>query len=297
MIAPSALATELASAHPPVVLDVRLADDYEACHIAGALNNAVFEVSFNERFPAQLPDKARPVCIYGASGSSHEAGMAVEKLERAGYTDVAELEGGLEAWLAAGLPNTCGAPLPPAPAVPHGRLLVDLEHSRIGWTGRNLLNHHHGYVPVKSGWLDFVNGRLTGGEIDIDLEHIGCNDLAGTDYHAVLIRHLHDHDFFDVARFPEARLVITSATHLDAGSPGAPNLHVHADLTMKGQTHPIEFAAASGVTAEGQAAAQASFAIDRTRWGVLYGSGKFFHRLAGHLVNDFIEFEVKIVTG
>ena len=62
-------------------------------------------------------DKTRAVRLYGASGSSLEARMAVEKLQRAGYTDVAEVEGGLEAWLEAGLPNTCGAPLPPAPEV------------------------------------------------------------------------------------------------------------------------------------------------------------------------------------
>ncbi|BCU76705.1 YceI family protein [Luteolibacter sp. LG18] len=297
MITPADLAAELASANPPVVLDVRLADDYEACHITGALNNAVFEVACNERFPAQLPDKARAVRLYGASGNSLEARMAVEKLQRAGYTDVAELEGGLEAWLEAGLPNTCGAPLPPAPEVPEGRVLVDLEASRVGWTGRNLLNKHHGTIAIRSGWLDLAHGRLTGGEIVLDLTRLDCSDLSGTEYHAVLIHHLHDHDFFDVARFPEARLTITSATHLEVGTPGAPNLHLAAELTLKGQTHPIEFAATCGLTPDGKAAAQATFSIDRTRWGVLYGSGKFFHRLAGHLVNDLIDFEVKIVTG
>lgn len=50
------------------------------------------------------------------------------------------------------------------------------------------------------------------------------------------------------------------------------------------------------MTAEGKAAAQASFTIDRTQWGVIYGSGKFFKRLSGHLVNDLIEFQIKIVT-
>jgi rhodanese-related sulfurtransferase len=296
MIPALQLARELSSARPPAILDVRLADDYEACHIEGAVNNAVFEVAFGERLGALLPEKARPVCVYGATADSREASMAVEKLERAGYAEVAELEGGLTAWLAQGLPNICGTPLSPPPSMPHGRVLIDLEASRVGWTGRNLLNKHHGCIALSSGWIDLDEGSITGGEFVLDLKRIDCVDLAGSDYHSVLIHHLQDHDFFDVERFPEARLSITSATHLDAGSPGSPNLHLHAQLTIKGQTHPIEFLAAAGITPEGLLAAQATFSIDRTRWGVLYGSGKFFHRLAGHLVNDLIDFEVKIVT-
>jgi hypothetical protein len=37
-------------------------------------------------------------------------------------------------------------------------------------------------------------------------------------------------------------------------------------------------------------------AIDRTLWNVLYGSGKYFRRLGGHLVNDQIEIQLRIVT-
>src|SRR5688572_22059161 len=57
---PQELAAELESARPPVVLDVRLADDFEACHIPQAVNNAVFEVAFMERLREQLPDKSQP---------------------------------------------------------------------------------------------------------------------------------------------------------------------------------------------------------------------------------------------
>jgi len=295
MITSLQLSTEIRSATPPVVIDVRLADDFAACHLPDALNNTVFEGAFNERLPAQVPDLTTAVRIYGASGNSFEARIAVEKLERAGYWEVAELEGGIEAWLAAGF-SVSGSPTEPVFPIPHGRLQIDLEASKVEWTGRNLLNKHHGGVALKSGHLDFDQGRLTGGEIILDLTRLDCTGLAGSAYHDVLIRHLHDHDFFDVTRFPEAVLSITSAAPISDSGPGALNLRLTADLTIKGRTHPIEFAAASGLTPEGKAAAQAVFSIDRTKWGVLYGSGKFFHRLAGHLVNDQIAFEVKIVT-
>ena len=41
----------------------------------------------------------------------------------------------------------------------------------------------------------------------------------------------------------------------------------------------------------------ATLAFDRTLWGSIYGSGKFFRRLAGHLVNDLVEIQVKVVAG
>ena len=132
-------------------------------------------------------------------------------------------------------------------------------------------------------------------EFVIDLKNMECADLIGGDLHDVLINHLQDDDFFDVENYPEAVFVITDVARISGAKPGSPDLEINGELTLKGQTHPINFQAASGVTEDGKPAAQAVFSIDRTRWGVLYGSGKFFHRLAGHLVNDLIEFEIKIV--
>jgi polyisoprenoid-binding protein YceI len=111
----------------------------------------------------------------------------------------------------------------------------------------------------------------------------------------VLVDHLMSDDFFDVDLYPEARFVIM-ATERVAGTPGAPNLAVRGELTLKGVSRALEFVASAGLTAEGKAAAQAAFAIDRTEWNVLYGSGKYFSHLSGHLVNDLIEIQIRIVT-
>jgi hypothetical protein len=67
-------------------------------------------------------------------------------------------------------------------------------------------------------------------------------------------------------------------------------------VTLKGISAPLKVLATSGVTPDCNAAAQAVFSFDRTRWKVLYGSGRFFHRLGRNLVNDLIELEIKIVT-
>ncbi|MBC7979305.1 MAG: YceI family protein [Armatimonadetes bacterium] len=278
------------------LLDVRLADDYEAAHLEGAMNNPVMEVGFPGRLLESAPDKSKKTVVYGASAASHEAAAALEKLLREGYTDAHILEGGMETAVRENSPIVEGTPLPAPPPAPDGEFSADVEESRVGWTGRNLLNKHHGTVGLKSGRLRFIKGMLQSGEFALDLNDIKCADLSVIDGHDILIGHLRDDDFLDVANHPEAVFAITKVEFISDAKAGAANLQLSGNLSMRGQTHPIEFQAVSGLTPDGKPVAQAVFSVDRTRWGILYGSGKFFHRLAGHLVNDQIEFEVKIVA-
>lgn len=278
-----------------VILDVRLPEDHEACRIAGSVNNCVYEVAFQERLTAQVSAKDTPVCVYGESSSSHEAAMAEEKLLRAGYTRVYRLQDCLSGWCAEGLPQEGSGEKPAPLPVLDGRLTIDPDESRVEWLGRNLINKHWGRIPVQSGFLSFDRGDITGGEFTLAMTDITCDDLAGNPYHDVLIAHLRSDDFFDTEQHPEARIVITRGTPVEGAPSGSQNLHIEALLTLKGITAPVEFTASAGFTPEGRPAAQASFSIDRTRWNVLYGSGRFFSRLAGHLVNDMIELQVRIV--
>ncbi len=295
-LSPAALTERLASPHPPLLLDVRLPEDCECSRLPGAAGNCVFEVSFTGRLPELAPDKSRPLCVYGAGSGSLEGRMAVEKLIRLGYTDVCELSGGIDAWRAAGLPlEESGIPSPATPTVKDGVHFLDLEESRILWIGRNLLNRHEGRIALKSGQIRIENGRLTGGGFVIDMTAIECSDLAGDPLHDVLIRHLLDHDFFDAEIHPEAFYQITGSTPVAGAAPGSPNLILHGNLTLKGVTAPLDITACAGVTPEGKPAAQAVLAFDRTLWNVLYGSGKWFHRLGGHLVNDSIELQLRMV--
>jgi len=290
------LRKKLESTDPPIVVDVRLEDDFKAAHIPGAINNCVYEVVFGERLAKSVPERTRPIVVYGANSESYEARVAAEKLSRAGYTDVYEYRDGLAAWQAAGAPVALGEPVPAEPTISDGPHPIDLSESSIEWSGRNLLKKHHGRIGLRSGQLEFAHGELTGGRAVIDLNNIVCFDLQGTEWHDVLINHLRSDDFFDVERFPEALVVIDGARRIDNARLGRPNLEINADVTLKGVSATLKFVAMSGVTPDGKAAAQAVFSFDRTRWKVLYGSGRFFYRLGRNLVNDLIELEIKIVT-
>lgn len=297
LLDPAQLKQQLSAPQPPLLLDVRLEEDFTAAHLPDARNNCVFEVAFLDRMSTLAPDKSAPLCVYGAAVDSLESRIAAEKLERAGYVSVAEFRVGLHGWRAAGFPVEGAAPSssPPAPEIADGVHLLDLAESRVEWTGRNLLNKHRGVIAIKEGSLRFEKGLLTGGEIIFDMHAITCDDLAGNPLHDVLIGHLKSDDFFDVELYPTARFVITSSA-IAHSHPGAPNLSVQGELTLKNVTHPVEFTASAGLTPEGVPAAQAAFAFDRTRWNVLYGCGRFFRRLAGHLVNDLIELQVRMVA-
>jgi rhodanese-related sulfurtransferase len=86
---------------PVVVFDVRPRAEYEAGHLAGARSAPGGEV---EGRLAELRRRGRPVVFYCASPADEESLRAARRLWLLGLRDVSVLEGGLDAWRAAGLP-------------------------------------------------------------------------------------------------------------------------------------------------------------------------------------------------
>lgn len=75
----------------PVIVDVRSDKEYQAGHIEGALHKPHDRI--DESISSLLPDKSRHIVLY--CGSGKRAGIAKEKLEELGYTNV-ENAGGYE---------------------------------------------------------------------------------------------------------------------------------------------------------------------------------------------------------
>ena len=296
MIDAAELARLQQGSEAPVLIDVRLPEDHAAGKLPGAAGNCVFEVAFLDRMP-ELAAKERPVCVYGEDAESLESRVAAEKLARQGYREVLDFRGGLSEWKAAGFEvEPTGGDAPDTPSLRDGSYPLDLAESRVLWTGRNLLNRHDGSLKLKSGEVEIARGQLAGGSFVFDMQDMACSDLAGDPLHEVLIAHLLSDDFFEVETYPEASFRITAADSLEDASPGSPDTRIRGVLHLKGTDGGVEFLATTGITGEGKLAAQAAFTIDRTRWNVIYGSGKFFRSLGGHLVNDLIEIQLRIVT-
>jgi len=284
---------------PLTLIDVCPEEYYHAAHLPGAKNCCVYEVTFLEQAASVAPDKSGLVVVYGSSGHSLASSTAQEKLGRAGYTETQDYRGGCQDWIDAGLPVERG-PQPPAQDQPRdGRHDIDITKSRVFWTGRNINGAHSGTINLKSGWLDVTDGaegKAGSGEFTLDMESIANTDLADTALNKMLIAHLKSDDFFDTARFPIANFYLHHITLSPQARPGNINADIDGALTLKGVTEDIGFAAIIEVVPGDALTAEAHFDIDRTRWNVLYGSGKFYENLGKHLVHDLISLSVHIIT-
>ncbi len=95
-----ALAELLASADPPVVLDVRSDAERQTVRIPGSMHIPLQHLL--ERI-AEVPFGPRTVVVHCASG--YRSSIAASLLERHGVPDVADLVGGIGAWTASHLPT------------------------------------------------------------------------------------------------------------------------------------------------------------------------------------------------
>jgi len=288
--------TELIESARPSLVDVRTAEYYKAAHLPGAKNCCVYEVSFLEQVAAAVPEKGAQIVVYGSSMCSLASPTAAEKLERAGYANVLDFRAGLEDWECARLPLERGAEEPRKEQPREGRHEIDTEKSRVVWTGRNINGAHTGTIRLKSGWLEVAAGMAAKGEMTLDMESIANTDLADPTLNRMLVAHLKSDDFFDTARFPVATFHLRHVTANAHAKPGNINSDIDGTLTLKGVTEEIGFPAVVEVLPGGALSAEAHFDIDRTRWNVSYGSGKFYEGLGKHLVHDNISLSIHIVT-
>lgn len=278
------------------LIDVLLPEDFAGRHIPGARNSCVYEMVFLDRITELIPDRDRAVVVYDDSGTTLTAGTAKEKLERAGYRNVAVLEGGLQAWQAAGYPLEPAAATDIPVVVDDGVYTIDVERSVVEWSGRNINNRHHGRITLSAGEVVLKNGRPKSGHFVLDMKTITNVDLQDENWRDLLLRHLMSEDFFDVEHFPAVIFELRGAAEIAACTPGTPNMEIAGSLTIKETAHPLCFPAIVAVQEDGSIKAQASLNFDRTLWNVCYGSGKLYERLGMHLVNDLVSVDLFIVA-
>ena len=87
-----------------VVLDVRTPDEYEGGRLPDAQLLDFYRADFADRL-AELP-KDVPYLLYCRSGN--RSGQTRALMEQMGFTDVADVDGGIAAWLDAGHPYVVG---------------------------------------------------------------------------------------------------------------------------------------------------------------------------------------------
>ncbi|BDS10717.1 YceI family protein [Aureispira anguillae] len=177
-----------------------------------------------------------------------------------------------------------------------GEKKIDLEKSKIYWKGYKIMGFHSGTIQLSEGQIDFKDGNISSGSFTVDMNSVVVSDLmdAGQeeeedeephDEKAELAEHLMDSDFFDAKQFPKATFVIQKVSLHNKNA-----YTITGDMTIKGIQQTLTFDAqlkSNIITA--------TVSINRTSFGIKYGSGSFFSNLGDRAIKDEFSLDISLV--
>jgi polyisoprenoid-binding protein YceI len=159
---------------------------------------------------------------------------------------------------------------------------VDASKSTINWVGKKVTGKHEGTVNLKDGALVFEGKKLVGGNFTVDMTSITVTDLEGG-MKGKLEGHLKADDFFGTDKYETSKLVFKKIATKENNT-----YTIYADLTIKDKTNEVVFDIAVK-----DKTATADVVINRTKYGIEYGSGSIFDGLGDKAIND--DFTLKVV--
>ena len=169
-------------------------------------------------------------------------------------------------------------------------LMLDTQASSLGWWASKVTGAHSGSVAIAGGYTVIQNGKLTGGEVVVQMNTLTNEDIESAEWNAKLVNHLKNADFFNVEQFPTAVLTLTQVTPIEPGQ-----YQATGDLTIKGITHSVTFP----LTVEQQSGiwhGTGETTLDRTLWDIRYHSGKFFQDLGDKVIYDDFKLNFNLKT-
>ncbi len=189
-----------------------------------------------------------------------------------------------------------------------GMYTVDTTTSTLSWEAKGVGKKHTGTFPV-SGQLTVAGGTLAPtSTLDINIAGITSTDPTGSNEQ--LLTHLKSADFFDVALYPTASLVITSLVPNNDNVKNANtdalndtelpvtdqrNATATGTLTMHGVTAPVT-AIIEFFGDESMIDMKGSLVIDRTQWGINFNSGSLVKDLGEKLIEDEVTINFDITA-
>ncbi|BAO54021.1 YceI family protein [Nonlabens marinus] len=168
---------------------------------------------------------------------------------------------------------------------------VDTEASTINWVGSKPTADHTGTIALSDGSV-MVNGEtVEGGEFTVDMTSIKVTDLEGESAMS-LKSHLEgtaegkQTDFFNTPEYPTAKFVVT----------GLNGNTLEGNLTLKDVTKNVSFPVTVSYDGDKMMLTSEEFTIDRTDWGIKYGSSNFTDIVADKAISDDIKLKVNLVA-
>ncbi|WP_168797607.1 YceI family protein [Neolewinella litorea] len=171
---------------------------------------------------------------------------------------------------------------------------VDTAASAVQWEGSKLVGgSHEGIIPIQSGSLNANGNELVGGTFVLDVTRLENRDLDG-EGKGKLEGHLKSADFFDVEQHPTATFEITKVTPVTGQADY--NHEITGNLTLKGTSRSITIPAMVTMENNQITANTPDFVIDRTEWGMQYGSGSIAGIAQDNIINDEVGLNLSLVA-
>jgi polyisoprenoid-binding protein YceI len=161
------------------------------------------------------------------------------------------------------------------------------DNSAIEWVGKKVSGQHSGTIAIKSGELKLKGKEISGGSFVMDMTRIKVTDIAESNpQNKKLLVHLENPDFFDVVKYPEAKLVIEKVVKKSDKV-----FIITGNLTIKDKTNPITFESTISGQTKNTIITRANLKIDRTKYGIVYKSST----LGEAMINDVFDLNIKLV--
>ena len=161
---------------------------------------------------------------------------------------------------------------------------VDGSLSKVSWTGSKVGGKHTGTIDVNTGSIQVKDGKVVGGSFNLDINSLNVTDLEAGKGKEKLEGDLKAPDFFDAANNPNATFTISNVA----------NGTVTGNLTLNGTTKSISFPAKIDVSDSGVMVTTPDFTINRTDFGMKYGSATFIDGLKDKAINDNVGLSISL---
>lgn len=172
---------------------------------------------------------------------------------------------------------------------------IDAEASTIEWKGTKPTGQHIGTIDILEGMLTASEGEIESGKVTFDMKTISVKDENISDKSRNnLENHLKgtvegkEADFFDVNKYPTATFEVTGITEKEG------NKVLQGNLTIKEQTKNIEIPVTTSVEEDQIHLESETFTLDRTDWGVNFGSRSVFDNLGDSFIDDEMELKINV---
>ena len=165
-----------------------------------------------------------------------------------------------------------------SPAGQGAKYTITPENSKITFVGSKVTGSHNGGFEKFSGTVDF-NGQPENSKVSITID----TDSITTDT-PDLTKHLKTADFFDVAKYPQAKF---ESTEIKAGGDKGASHTVTGNLQLHGVTKAVTFPATIAVSPDA-ITVNSTFSINRKDFGINYAGA------ADNLIRDDVVLTLNI---